>query len=116
MRSLRSLLLVAFMACHAAVTLTGPSLHDWFGQDHGTSWGPAAPGHGTKLIGQDGDDCAACHLLSLAQHQPDTAFAHSAPRIERVAKPFRTSLPPRESGTIAPPRAPPAPSSHLSRA
>jgi hypothetical protein len=114
MRSLRSLLLVAFVACHAAVTSAGPSLHALLGPDHGTSWGPTAPGNGSKSVGHDGDDCTACHLLSLVCYNPNTVGSYSALRVERVTRPLQAQLPPLEFRTVAPSRAPPAPASHLS--
>jgi hypothetical protein len=113
MRSIRPLLLVAFAACHAAVTMAGPSLHALFGEDHGTPWAASAPGHGSKGLGHDGDDCAACHLLSLVAYDPNAAVSHPAPRIVRVSRPFRAHLPPLEFRTVAPSRAPPAPAPHL---
>ncbi|WP_337174234.1 hypothetical protein [Paludisphaera sp.] len=113
MRSLRSLLLVAFVACHAAVTMAGPSLHDLLGNDHGASWGHAAPGHGSKAVGHDGDDCTACHHLSLVLYNPRSVGTYSAPRVERVTRPLQAQLPPLEFRTVAPSRAPPAPAPHL---
>lgn len=106
--SLRSLLLIAFVACHSTVMSAGPSLHGLLGLDHGSSWGSVAPGDGSKALGHASHDCAACHLLSLVQHNPDAVVAYSTPQTDRVARPLRAPVPPRESRAVAPSRAPPA--------
>lgn len=106
--SFRSLLLIAFVACHSTVMSAGPSLHGLLGLDHASSWGSVAPGDGSKALDHASHDCAACHLLSLVQHNPDAVVAYSTPQTDRVARPLRAPLPPRESHVVAPSRAPPA--------
>lgn len=107
--SFRSLLLIAFIACHATVMSAGPSLHGLLGLDHGATGGSASTGHGSKALGHASHDCAACHLLSLVQHNPDAVVAYSTPQTDRVSRPLRAPVPPRESRAVAPSRAPPAP-------
>lgn len=106
--SLRSTILIAFVAYHAAVMSAGPSLHGLIGLDHGPGLGSSAAGEGTKALGHTADDCAACHLISLAQHNPDTVVAYSAIQTARVSRPLRATPPPLESRVVSPARAPPS--------
>ncbi|MDG3005729.1 DUF2946 family protein [Paludisphaera mucosa] len=110
---LRTILLISFVASHAAVLTAGPSLHAILGVEHGLSGsanpggddrsgGPAhAPGHASH-------DCAACHLLSLTPHNPDSVVAFSAHSTGRVLLPLRVTPPPLEARSDSPSRAPPA--------
>jgi len=116
MRSrLRAILLVSFVACHAFVLSAGPSLHGLLGLDHesatsssGTNERSGGPAHG---LNHGSHDCAACHLLSLTPHNPDSAVAFFARQTGRVQLSPRQTPPPLETRSDSPSRAPPAASS-----
>jgi hypothetical protein len=78
----RTTFLISFVACHAIVLSAGPSLHGLLGFDHGQTGLSApdaserggGPGH---ALGGTSHDCAACHLLSLTSHNPDSVVAYT---------------------------------------
>ncbi|WP_165243923.1 hypothetical protein [Paludisphaera soli] len=113
MRSrLRTILLISFVACHAIVLSAGPSLHGLLGFDHDQSGLSAADtserGGGPRhALGGTSHDCAACHLLSLTSHNPDSVVGFTllpsgrAPAASHVAPP--PSKVPDESLSRGPP-------------
>ena len=82
-RFVRQLLFASLIACHAAVTLCGPCLHELSGSSH--SMGVASKGHlpgGSSSSGRDTTDgCLICHFF--AQGQLPVIFS-SEPLIEQV--------------------------------
>lgn len=110
--SVRKIFLISFVACHAIVLSAGPSLHGLLGLDHrpvglavpDSSDHPGGPRH--ALEGSS-HDCAACHLLTLASHKPDSAVAFSFLQTGRVQRPIRVTPPPLEVLSDSPSRAPP---------
>ena len=68
-RSVRHFLVAALIACHAAVTLCGPCLHELPGSSH--QFGPAGKTHRpdapAKSATDSADNCLICHFVAQRQ-------------------------------------------------
>ncbi len=80
-RHLRQALFAALIACHAVVTLCGPSLHDLAGSSH--AFGPAARADRSDTPAQpsrdSGDNCLICHFVAQGQLTVAASCDLSAP-------------------------------------
>ncbi|MGP0062635.1 MAG: hypothetical protein ACLQGP_03395 [Isosphaeraceae bacterium] len=115
-RFVRQLLFATLIACHAAVTLCGPCLHELNGSSH--SIGPASKGHMPGDSGPSGrdtmDGCLICHFF--AQGQLPVTFS-SEPSIQPITELAIGVLPftqPLSNPLPSSPRAPPALPDNLS--
>jgi hypothetical protein len=118
-RFARKLLIASRVAFHATVMLCGPCLHGVPGWDHGPELSQAAA-DGDQLRGPaqgahvSPDDCPVCHLASLAQLPVDCASVPAARLVSAFkAETFSAPVTPSLHRPTSP-RAPPAPSTHLS--
>jgi len=105
----RTSFLLTFVACHVFVLSAGPSLHGLLSLDHdAASTSASERGGGTSHgAGHGAHDCAACHFLSLAQHNPDSVVAFFAPQTGRAFVPVNRLAPPDDRRSDRPARAPP---------
>lgn len=114
-RRLRQALFAALIACHALVTLCGPSLHDLAGSSH--AFGPTNRAKGADAPAQpsrdSGDNCLICHFVAQGQLTVAASCDLSAP----LAAPLEiVELPttrPLIHHLASSPRAPPADPSSL---
>jgi hypothetical protein len=107
----RTILLISFVACHAIVLSAGPSLHGLLGFDHGqtglSATDTSESGGPRHALGGTSHDCAACHLLSLSSHNPDSVVAFTLTLNGRAPLPSRFAPPPARVPDDSLSRAPP---------
>lgn len=82
-RHLRQAVFAALIACHAMVTLCGPSLHELTGSSH--AFGPATHAHRSDTPAQPsrdtGDNCLICHFVAQGQLTVAASCDLSAPLV-----------------------------------
>lgn len=109
-RLVRRLLFASLIACHAIVTLCGPSLHELMGTAH--AFGPASASHNSdapaNAAPDSGDNCLICHFVAQGQLTMAPTCGLSAPLVVG----YVSSDPPVDRTTPhhvpSSPRAPPA--------
>ncbi len=110
-RSVRHLLFAALIACHAAVTLCGPCLHELAGSSH--PFAPAAKTHRpdapAKSSTDSADNCLICHFVAQGQLTVASACERSAPAVAPFEVPELPAARPLSHHCPSSPRAPPAP-------
>src|SRR5438067_11820785 len=78
-RLVRQLLFAALIACHAAVTVFGPCLHELPGSSH--QFGPASkadrPDDPTPSRRDAADNCVVCHFVAQGQLPVESSSEHS---------------------------------------
>jgi hypothetical protein len=114
-RSVRHLLFAALIACHAAVTLCGPCLHEISGSSHPfglvtKSHRPDAP---AKSSTDSADNCLICHFVAQGQLTVASTCERSAPVVTEFVLPDLPVARPLSHHVPSSPRAPPAPPSSL---
>jgi hypothetical protein len=115
-RFVRQLLFASMIACHAAVTLCGPCLHELAGSSH--SIGVASKGHlagGPLQSGRDTTDgCLICHFFAQGQLPVTFSSEPSIQQVDELAVPELPATPPLSNPLPSGPRAPPGSPSDLS--
>ena len=109
-RSVRHLLVAAVIACHAAVTLCGPCLHELPGSSHQIglatqSHRPDAPAQTSR---DSADNCLICHFVAQGQLTVATTCERSAPVVAEFEVPELPAARPLPHHVPSSPRAPPA--------
>ena len=108
-RSLRQLLFATLIACHAAVTLCGPCLHELPGSAH--QFGPAGEAHRSdvpaKSSTDSADNCLICHFVAQGQLTVASTCEHSAPIVAEFVIPELPAARPLPHHCPSSPRAPP---------
>ena len=68
-RFVRRFLFASLIACHAAVVLCGPCLHELPGSTHqmGTASNSHRPDHPVQSRGDSKDGCLICHFVAQGQ-------------------------------------------------
>jgi hypothetical protein len=114
-RSVRHLLFVSLIACHAAVTLCGPCLHEISGSSH--TLGPATksqrPDAPARPASDSSDNCLICHFVAQGQLTVAPTCERSAPLVAGFVLPDLPVARPLPHHVPSSPRAPPAPPSPL---
>jgi hypothetical protein len=114
-RSVRHLLFASLIACHAAVTLCGPCLHELSGSSH--SFGPVTKSHRPDAPAQSprdsADNCLICHFVAQGQLAIAPTCERSAPVAAEFVLPELPVARPLTHHFPSSPRAPPAPPSSL---
>src|SRR5262245_42060016 len=109
-RTVRRLLFASLIACHAAVTLCGPCLHELAGSCH--PFGPATKAHRpdlpAKSTSDSADNCLICHFVAQGQLTVDSTCERSAPAVAEFEVPELPAAPPLPHHCPSSPRAPPA--------
>ena len=109
-RTVRHLLFASLIACHAAVTLCGPCLHELAGSSH--PFGPAAKTHRpdapAKSPTDSADNCLICHFVAQGQLTVDSTCERSAPAVAEFEVPELPAARPLPHHCPSSPRAPPA--------
>jgi hypothetical protein len=112
-RFVRHLLFASLIACHAAVTLCGPCLHEISGSSHPLS--PAAKSHRpdapAKSSSDSSDNCLICKFVAQGQLTVAPACEPSAPLVAGFVLPDLPAARPLPHHVPSSPRAPPAPPS-----
>ena len=110
-RTVRHLLFAGLIACHAAVTLCGPCLHELAGSSH--PFGPAAKTHRpdapAKSPTDSADNCLICHFVAQGQVTSAPTCERSAPLVAEFVLPDLAIVRPLLHHVPSSPRAPPAP-------
>ena len=109
-RSVRHLLFASLIACHAAVTLCGPCLHDLSGSSHafGSVTKSHRPDTPAKSSTDSADNCLICHFVAQGQLTVAPTCERSTPAVAEFVLPelpVARSLPHHVPSS---PRAPPA--------
>lgn len=108
-RLVRHVLFPALIACHAAVTLCGPCLHELAGSSHRFS--PAAktqcPDAPAKSSTDSADNCPICHFIAQAQLTVASTCERSAPVVAEFVIPELPTARPLLHHFPSSPRAPP---------
>jgi hypothetical protein len=114
-RFVRHFLFAALIACHAAVTLCGPCLHELPGSSH--QFGPAtntqrldAP---AKSSTDSADNCLICHFVAQGQLTVAATCERSAPLVAAFVVPELPAVRPLPHHCPSSPRAPPTVHSSL---
>lgn len=115
-RFVRQLLFASLIACHAAVTLCGPCLHDLAGSSH--SIGAASKGHLPGAPAQSSrdttDGCLICHFFAQGQLPVTFSSEPSIQQVDELAVPVLPFTQPLSNPLPSSPRAPPGFASNLS--
>ena len=108
-RFVRQLLFASLIACHAAVTLCGPCLHELSGSSHRS--GPAtksqrsdAPAPSSR---DSADNCPICHFMAQGQLTVAPTCDRSAPLVAGFVLPELPVARPLPHHVPSSPRAPP---------
>ncbi len=108
-RSVRHFLFAALIACHAAVTLCGPCLHELPGSSH--QFGPVTKTHRpdapAKSSTDSADNCLICHFVAQGQLTVASTCEHSAPIVAEFVTPELPAVRPLPHHSPSCPRAPP---------
>jgi hypothetical protein len=109
-RSVRHFLFASLIACHAAVTLCGPCLHELPGSSH--QFGPVTKTHRpdapAQSSGDSADNCLICHFVAQGQLTVASTCERSAPVVVDVEVPELPAARPLPHHVPSSPRAPPA--------
>jgi hypothetical protein len=115
-RSVRQFLFASLIACHAAVTLCGPCLHELPGLSH--KMGAASQPHGSddpiSSRGDSADRCLVCQCLAQGQLPVEFSGVSSAQVIDELVIPAIRVTPHLSHPLPTFPRAPPKAVSGLS--
>ena len=114
-RSVRHFLFASLIACHAAVTLCGPCLHELPGSSHqmGLATKSHRPDAPAKSSRDSADNCLICHFVAQGQLTVATTCDCSAllvTEIEILELPVARPLPHHVPSSPRAPPAAPAPS------
>jgi hypothetical protein len=108
-RVVRQFLFASLIACHAAVTLCGPCLHELPGLSH--KIGPASSAHGSddpiQSRGDSTDRCPICHFLVQCQLPVEFPVESSIQLIDELVIPPVDATQPLCYALPSFPRAPP---------
>jgi hypothetical protein len=109
-RSVRQLLFTALIACHAAVTLCGPCLHELPGSSHqfGLVTKPHRPDAPAKSATDSADNCLICHFVAQGQLMVAATSERSTPLVAEFVAPELPAVRPQPHHCPSSPRAPPA--------
>jgi hypothetical protein len=114
-RFVRHLLFGALIACHAAVTLCGPCLHELTGSSHQSN--PGTKAHRSDSPAQSsrdsGDNCLICHFVAQGQLTVAASCDLSAPLVAPLEVVELPTARPLIHHFASSPRAPPADRSSL---
>ena len=109
-RTVPRLLFAGLIACHAAVTLCGPCLHELAGSSH--PLGPAAKTHRpdapAKSPTDSADNCLICHFVAQGQLTVDSTCERSAPAVAEFVVPELPAARPLPHQSPRAPAPPPA--------
>lgn len=109
-RFVRHLLFASLIACHAAVTLCGPCLHEIPGSSH--AFGPASASHRpdapAKSATDSADNCLICHFVAQGQLTVAPTCQQSTPLLAERVIPDLPVARPLPHHCPSSPRAPPA--------
>jgi hypothetical protein len=114
-RFVRQLLFASRIACHAAVTVCGPCLHELSGSSHSfgrvtKSHRPDAPAQSSR---DSADNCLICHFVAQGQLTNAPTCERSTPLVAEFVYPDLPVARPLPHHVSSSPRAPPAPPSPL---
>jgi hypothetical protein len=114
-RFVRHVLFASLIACHAAVVLCGPCLHELPGSSHQSglttkSHRPDAPAQSSR---DSADKCLICHFVAQGQLAVATTCERSAPLVAEFEAPELAVARPLPHHFPSSPRAPPASPSPL---
>jgi hypothetical protein len=108
-RFVRHFLFASLIACHAAVMLCGPCLHELPGSSH--QMGLATKTHRTDAPAQSSrdsaDNCLICHFMAQGQLTVDATCERSAPLVTEIEVPELPTSRPLPHHVPSSPRAPP---------
>ena len=108
-RLVRQILFASLIACHAAVTLCGPCLHELPGSSH--QFGPVTKTHRpdapAKSATDSADNCLICHFVAQGQLTVAANCERSAPLVAAFEAPELPAVRPLPHHCPSSPRAPP---------
>jgi hypothetical protein len=116
-RLVRQLLFASLIACHSAVTLCGPCLHELSGSPHemGAASKPHRPDDPAQSRRDATDRCLICHFVAQGQLPIEFFCESSIQLIDELALPTLPVSRPLSNPLPSSPRAPPGIASRLSR-
>jgi hypothetical protein len=111
-RFVRQLLFASLIACHAAVTLCGPCLHELPGSPHemGAASRPDRAGDPIPSGRDSTDRCLICHFVAQGQLPVELSCTFSIQLLDELAIPTSPVWLPHSNPLPSHPRAPPSPS------
>jgi hypothetical protein len=109
LRALSKLLFFTLLACHTAVTVCGPCLHELAGSSHrlGVTLKSPVPGDVPQPRDHNADNCLVCHYVAQGQLSVDLVCFAVVPLVFELETPDCPTLPSPPTRTLAHPRAPP---------
>ena len=109
-RAFSKFLFFTLLACHTAVTVCGPCLHELAGSSHRLSvtLESPVPGDVPPPSDHNADNCLVCHFLAQGQLSAVLVCLNIVPLVLELETPECPTRPSSPTRTLAHPRAPPS--------